>query len=113
MQKVPLGLVPSSFMAHVAAALRDGAGKYGRFNWRDTKVIGSIYVDAILRHIFAYIDGEDHAPDSGVHHLGHAAAGLAIILDAMENGQMEDDRPIEGRAAEIFEGLKTTGLEGA
>jgi hypothetical protein len=31
-----------------------------------------------------------------VHHLGHAIACLAILLDAQEAGMLVDDRPILG-----------------
>ena len=34
-----------------------------------------------------------NAPDSKAHHLGHARACLGILLDAMANGCLEDDRP--------------------
>lgn len=102
LSKVSLSKVPVAGLIHEALAMRDGAAKYGPHNWRENKVIGTIYVDACLRHLFAWFDGEDYAPDSGVHHLGHAKACLGILLDALETGNLDDDRPIEGVAAELF-----------
>ena len=51
------------------------------------------YLGAMKRHIDALLDGEDLAPDSGVHHLGHIAASCAIVLDAGKHGTLVDNRP--------------------
>ncbi len=103
--KVPLSSVPASAIIHCAEAFRIGAEKYGPFNWREKNVRASIYVDAAMRHILSWFDGEDHARDSGVHHLGHAMACLAILLDAYECGSLADDRPAKGRAADLIDSL--------
>lgn len=70
----------------------DGEIKYGHRNWRDKKVVARIYIDAATRHLQAWAEGEEIAPDSGVHHLGHARACLGILLDAQETGNLIDDR---------------------
>lgn len=104
--KVPLGLLPSAAKIYGALAMRDGAVKYGPFNWRDTKVQMMTYLDAIERHLLAVRDGEDTASDSGIDHLGHIIAGCAIILDARECGQLIDNRPKAGPAARLLEKFK-------
>lgn len=71
----------------------DGARKYNSFNWRANKVQADIYVDAAFRHLSSWFEREEIAPDSGVHHLGHAMACLAILLDAQETGNLVDNRP--------------------
>ncbi len=95
-KKVSLTKLPPVAVLHAAHALMNGAGKYGPYNWRDKGVRASIYVDACERHLNAWFDGEEQATDSGVHHLGHAIACLAILLDAQEAGMLVDDRPILG-----------------
>lgn len=110
--KVPLGLVPSSAKAHMAAALRDGARKYGPYNWRDHPVKATVYLDAAERHIDAYRNGEMNAGDSGQHHLGHAMACLAILLDAQESGNLIDDRPRPMDVAALHERLRDNALHG-
>lgn len=102
MAKVPLALIPGPALVHMGEAFRDGAGKYGPANWRDEPVTTSTYVNAALRHILSYYDGETTAEDSGVHHLGHALGCLAIILDAEEQGTLNDDRPTAGRTAALI-----------
>lgn len=94
--KLPLSLVPPVAMAHAALAHLDGACKYGKWNWRIAGVRASIYIDAALRHITAYNEGEEVAADSKVHHLGHAIACLNILLDAASVGKLIDDRPPSG-----------------
>lgn len=104
--KVPLNLIPPAAKAHTAMAFRDGAVKYGPYNWRDHPVKASVYMAAIERHIDAFRDGEDFAGDSGVHHLGHAIANLAILIDAQEYGNLIDDRPVPLDLAALHERLR-------
>lgn len=73
--------------------MADGARKYGPYNWRGNAVVARIYIDAAMRHLLAWLEGEETAEDSGVHHLGHAMACCAILLDAQETGNLIDDRP--------------------
>ncbi len=93
LDRVPLHLVPSLGEIHAAQACRDGAIKYGPFNWRQEQISLTGYVAAIKRHCAAILDGEDVAADSGVTHLGHIVATAAIVLDAQAVGALIDDRP--------------------
>lgn len=88
------------------APRKDGGKGYGLYNWRDTQAAASVYIDACIRHILAWMDGEDLAPDSLAHHLAHARACLGIILDAAAVGTLIDDRPTQGKAAELLEAAK-------
>ncbi|MBB4768659.1 hypothetical protein DYQ94_06395 [Xanthomonas sp. LMG 8993] len=99
--KVPMQLVPPSARIAMAAAFADGASKYGPFNWREKGVSASVYLGAAMRHIDAWIDGQEVAEDSGVDHLAHAMACFAIIVDARSVGRLNDDRPHPGKAAEL------------
>lgn len=99
--KLPLDLVPPVAVQHLAAAFKDGATKYGPFNWRDQQVSSSVYYAAALRHLFAWLDGQDNAEDSGVHHLAHVMACCAIVLDAQSVGMLNDNRPTAGKAADM------------
>lgn len=94
-KKVPLRLIPPAAMREEAWAFELGSRKYGAFNWRleGRKPRASVYYEAVLRHVTAWYDGEDVDPESGRSHLAHARAGLGILLDAMDRGRLEDDRP--------------------
>lgn len=91
--KVSFTKVSAIALAHCAFAMMDGARKYGPYNWRAKPVIVSIYIDAAMRHILAFFEGERLASDSKAHHLGHAMACCAILLDAEAHGCLIDDRP--------------------
>ena len=112
MTKPALHLVPPALKIHVAEAMNYGAFRagpdhkgYGPYNWRETKVRLTVYIAACMRHLESFLDGEDFAKDSGVHHAAHCAAGCGIILDAMEQGTLIDDRPKPGHASELLERL--------
>ena len=101
--KAPLHFIPPVSLVHLGLAMEDGGHKYGLMNWREFTVSSSVYYDAIFRHLLAWWDGEDAAPDSGVHHLGHVMACCAIILDAEASTRLNDDRPkIEGFVADLL-----------
>lgn len=99
--KAPLHLVPPSAIHYLASAFKDGAAKYGPYNWRDQKVSSSVYVGAALRHIGAWWDGANVSSDAGVEHLAHVMACCAIILDAASVGMLNDDRPTNGAAPRL------------
>lgn len=103
--KPQLHLVPPAFLVYTATAFRDGARKYGPYNWRENAVIATTYVSAAQRHLASWFDGEELAEDSGVHHLAHAAACLAILIDCIETGNLKDDRPAAGNAAALIKRL--------
>lgn len=103
--KVPLHLFPESARALGAVALLDGALKYGRANWRAVGVRATIYYDALNRHMGRWIEGEDSAPDSGISHLGHALACLAILIDAEVTGNLMDDRQYPSNYHSYVDGL--------
>lgn len=104
-RKAPLELVPPALSIAASEALANGAEKYGAYNYRAAGVKASIYYAAILRHLSAWWDGEELAEDSGVSHLAHAAAGLAILLDTKSIGRMVDDRPPAGGASQLLAAL--------
>lgn len=99
--KVPLHLVPPVAAHYTAMAFADGARKYGPYNWREKRVSTSVYIGAAKRHLDAFWDGENESQDAKVHHLGHVMACCAIILDAMNLGKLNDDRPPAGSAAKL------------
>jgi hypothetical protein len=107
-KKVSITKLPAVAILHGAHAMMNGAEKYGPYNWRGNAVIASIYIDAAMRHLLAYFEGEQEAPDSGVHHLGHVIACAAILLDAETTRNLVDDRPLKdyvGAASIVLDDL--------
>jgi len=99
-RKVKLQLVPPAACIAIAKGMAEGAEKYGPWNWRDDPVELMTYIGAVKRHIDAWIEGEEHDPDSKgtKHHLDGAMASLAIVIDAMGlgEGRFIDNRPKNG-----------------
>lgn len=95
--KWAMSMVPMRVLANVSLAFLEGAIKYGRHNYRIAGVRSSVYVDAAIRHIFRYWEGEDLDADapagSGLHHIDKAIASLIVLRDAMLNDMLTDDRP--------------------
>lgn len=85
--------------------MQTGEVKYGPYQFRQTTVEASVYIAACLRHIELWADGEEKAPDSGAHHLGHAIAGLAILLDAQAYGNLIDDRAKTGTLSGVIDNI--------
>jgi hypothetical protein len=117
-KKVPImSVVPWGVIGRLALALLEGAIKYGRHNYRVFGVRASVYVDATLRHVARFWEGEDLDPDSkvGLHHIDKAIASLTVLRDAMLQGKWSDDRPprsadgwvdeLNAQAAEMIETL--------
>lgn len=97
--KLPVHLWPASATALGCLALLDGALKYGRANWRFSGVRASTYRDALSRHMDLWFEGEDKDANSGLSHLGHALACLAILVDAEAANVLTDDRNFPGKFA--------------
>jgi len=93
--KVDMTVIPPTALPHLAFAMMDGAYKYGPYNWRIVPVQARTYVSAAMRHLLDWLDGEEYASDSLAHHLGHAMACCAILLDAQAQSMLVDDRPVQ------------------
>ena len=108
--KTPLSLIPSYAMEQTAWVHKLGSDKYGPYNWRKTGVCASTYVNAILRHLNAWRDGETLDPESGISHLAHVACSCNILLDADHCGTLQDDRNITSPNTPISKMDKSTPI---
>lgn len=108
-QKPQLALVPPALAIVAAPAMEDGAGKYGPYNWRDKPVESMTYINGALRHLQAFLDGEDADPESntGALHIGAVAANMAILADALLGGFLVDNRPPKGPAPNLLRKRKS------
>lgn len=90
--KAPMHFIPREAAELMADALGYGAKKYASYNYMK----GFNYtrlIDATMRHLYAYAAGEDTDPESGLNHLGHALATLAMLAYTQEHHKDLDDRP--------------------
>lgn len=106
--KLPLGLVPAATLAYLSLGHLEGNLKYGLTNWREAGVRTMIYIDACLRHIEKFKDGEWADPVTKVPHLANALCCLSIIVDAHHAGKLNDDRPKSVEAGKLIDELSAT-----
>lgn len=74
-------------LAQVAAILSYGAEKYEDNGWK--KVDPERYWDALYRHLDDWHSGEVRDPESGLHHLAHAACNILFLLWFATNSSKE------------------------
>jgi len=76
--KLRYDLVDAHAHAEMVAVLTYGAELYGDGNWRGVST--KRYMDALMRHVEAWRVGEIVDPDTGLHHLAHAACCVHFLL---------------------------------
>lgn len=89
--KPQLGLIPKAGLEYEARAFAYGAEKYGKNNYKSGMGYSRL-IDAALRHITAFAAGENDDNESGLSHIGHSRACLAMLAHYIENNVGTDDR---------------------
>ena len=115
-EKPPMELLDAYALEELTKVLAFGKKKYAAENWRQgintTRLLG-----AALRHIFAFLRGEDNDPESGLSHIAHAMCCCMFILwMTKERSDMDDRRTVKavrstvGNAQQQDEWLRSKGL---
>ncbi len=89
--KPPLGLVHGIAITEIAKVLDFGAKKYDRHNWLKGMKWSRVY-DALLRHTYAWIGGEDKDSETSLSHLAHMGCCIMFLIVYEKLGIGEDDR---------------------
>lgn len=89
--KAPMSLLDRYALEQIAMVLKFGAAKYERDNWRKG-IAYTRLTDAALRHIFAFLDGEDKDPESNISHIAHAGCCVLFLLRMIKDRPDLDDR---------------------
>jgi hypothetical protein len=90
-EKIDLSLMPPLVIEEVGAVWTFGKKKYAAYNW--TKgFVWSRPLAAALRHIFAFMRGEDRDPETGYLHTAHAICCLMMVVEFALTGTGTDDR---------------------
>ena len=90
-EKPRMDLIPPEVLVALGKVLGFGAEKYEHRNWEKGLNWGRI-TGALLRHITAWMGGEDCDKESGLHHLHHAACNIAFLITHIERNLGVDDR---------------------
>ncbi len=84
-------LIPPLAMDELARVYGWGCGKYQDRNW-EKGVCWGLFIAALYRHVSAFVRGEERDPESGLHHLAHAAWHCLSLLTYTRLGLGTDDR---------------------
>jgi hypothetical protein len=92
--KLEYGLLPPLALKEVVKVLTFGAQKYERDNWQKVPDSKRRYFDALQRHVWAWKEGEQLDPESGIHHLAHAMCCLMFLYEhdimySLNNGEVK------------------------
>jgi len=82
--------IPLKALQGVTDAFTYGANKYGKYNYSNGMEY-SRYVDACMRHLNAWLLGEN-IDESGNTHLSHAIASLMMLEENQLSETGTDDR---------------------
>ena len=91
--KPRIDLVPKSAVIAIAKVMEYGAKKYEEHDWRKGYKWTRAW-SAAQRHLWAWIENESIDSESGISHLSHAIAALAILQEFESNtakyGELDD-----------------------
>lgn len=90
--KPRMELLPGDALNEIAKVLTFGAAKYEDRNWERGMKWGRPF-GALMRHMWAWWQGEDKDPETGLSHLAHAACCILFLLSYELRKAGEDDRP--------------------
>jgi hypothetical protein len=92
-------LIPPEWIFGLAQVMQQGATKYAERNW-ELGMDWSIPYSCAMRHLLKWFAGERVDPESGLHHLLHAAWNCLAAYYYEEMGRYGawDDRPRPGVA---------------
>ena len=90
-EKIRMELLSPVALEAIAKVMTFGAQKYTDHNWRKgfkwSRLIG-----AALRHLMAFMKGEDKDPESGLPHLAHLGCCVMFLLEHQLTKIGKDDR---------------------
>lgn len=89
--KPDMSLLSPHALLEVAKVMDFGKKKYAAHNWR-AGMAWSRLLAAALRHLMAFMAGEDLDPETGLSHLAHAMCCLMFILEFTKTHKDLDDR---------------------
>jgi len=90
-EKVRLDLLSTRWIIGTGLVLTFGARKYAAHNWRQGIHLSRL-LGACLRHVFAFLGGEDKDPETGLCHLYHASCCIMFASELFETRPDLDDR---------------------
>lgn len=89
--KLRFELITVDSLKELAKVLTYGANKYKPNSWQNVEDGEDKHYASLLRHIFAWRNGESIDEESGLTHLGHAMANIMFLIYHDKNKKVKDD----------------------
>lgn len=89
--KTPCELLSPIALLGTSEVLAFGAKKYAPNNWRKGLAWGRI-TGAIMRHLFAFMRGEDLDPETSLPHVDHLGCEIMFLQELYRTRKDLDDR---------------------
>lgn len=84
--KLDWSLIPWDSVEEILKVLEFGKKKYSSWNWSSGEGFKySRIFNSLVRHLFAWIRGEDLDPESGLSHLAHAGCNILFLIYFVKN----------------------------
>lgn len=88
--KLRWSLVDFKSLEPMVRVLEKGAFKYDDHNWKKGMPATQIS-ESLLRHMFAFMNGEENDPETNESHLGHVMCNVMfLIYNLRENPEFND-----------------------
>lgn len=87
--KARMDLLDPYAVGQLSHVLAFGAQKYAAHNWRMGISKGRL-IAAALRHLFAYLGGQDKDDETGLSHVAHAMCCCMFILGLEHRSDLDD-----------------------
>lgn len=89
--KLQWSLVDFESLEGLVKVLEYGAQKYERDNWKKGMPVTKVS-ESLMRHLFAFLSGEDVDPESGCRHISHVMCNVMFIEYILREKSHYDDR---------------------
>lgn len=89
--KPPMELVDPYAIEQLSRVLGFGAQKYEPNGWR-AGIEWTRVAAAVLRHTYAFLNGETNDPETGLHHMAHAMCEAMFLVNYQQTHPEKDDR---------------------
>jgi hypothetical protein len=89
--KLQWSLVDFDSLEGLVKVLEYGANKYAPNNWKKGMPVTQVS-ESLMRHLFAFLRGEDVDPESGCRHISHVMCNAMFIEYIMREKPHYDNR---------------------
>jgi hypothetical protein len=89
--KLQWSQIDFELLEDLVRVLEFGEKKYTAGNWRKGMPTAEL-CESLLRHTFAFMQGEDNDPESGISHIGHIMSNAMFLAYNVKKKKEFDNR---------------------